>query len=463
MKKFKEYFTKKEFIFVVVALIITLSALSYAFFVRIDETGSNIARTECFKLTLQGNNDINLQDAYPMSEQEGAALTPYTFTVRNICNTTADYQVNIETLNTSSLDTEYVRVKLDNNASMILKRNELNTTNVNQNVKEGRKIATGTLRSNEEITYNLRLWIDEASTKEQSANKTYTAKVSVMAAPNTEVHDITIAYIYDGTTNNQPPSKNDGYVLTNITCTNATGEWDDVNWTIKISNLTDIVTCNLTFDDTTNYQIIEYNPNGGYLADQYIKGTIGQQIGTLATPTKTGFTFDGWYKESSLTTQVQSTTVIDSSLTNLYAKYTESTATPSDSNPPLLSANNYYRATANGYLYSTQQNAGYNLVYIGTGKSFDISSILPDVYQDLTADNFYIRNAGTASASGTSLGWADGQRSTMSNKVTQTKTYDATTGALTFYTNAVGTLQVTGGRSYSSGAPSADAEVYCIY
>ena len=179
-EKIKKYLRKKEVIIIIVLMIITISSLSYAFFINSDITGSNIARTECFRLTLQENNDINLQDAYPMNEQEGAALTPYTFTVRNVCNTTADYQVNIETLNGSSLDTEYVRMKLDNNASMILKRNDLNTTNVNDNVKEGRKIATGTLRANEEITYNLRLWIDEQSTVAQSANKTYTAKFNVM-------------------------------------------------------------------------------------------------------------------------------------------------------------------------------------------------------------------------------------------------------------------------------------------
>lgn len=167
-----------------------------------------------------------------------------------------------------------------------------------------------------------------------------------MASPNTEVHDVTIAYIYDGTTNNQPPSKNDGYVLTNISCTNATGEWDDVNWTLKISNLTDIVTCNLTFDDTTNYQIIEYNPNGGYLAEQYIKGTIGQQIGTLPTTIKSGYTFEGWYTASSGGTQVTSTTNVTSLLSTLYARYSENTITISN-NTNSIDVENYKYAIVN--------------------------------------------------------------------------------------------------------------------
>ena len=250
---------KKISIIVVTILLLSIIAFSYAFFINADITGSNIARTECFKLTLQGSNDINLQDAYPMSEQEGSQLTPYTFTVRNICNTTADYQVNIETLNTSSLDTEYIRVKLDNNASMILKRNELNTTNVNQNVKEGRKIATGTLRSNEEVTYDLRLWIDGDSTKEQSANKEYYGKVTVLATPNNDISDITLAYIVDGVQQDAPPAKGDGYVLKSFECTNADGEWNRIRWGLLVYNISGKAQCNLEFETATEVEAIIYS------------------------------------------------------------------------------------------------------------------------------------------------------------------------------------------------------------
>ena len=130
-----------------------------------------------------------------------------------------------------------------------------------------------------------------------------------------------VSYIYDGTTNNVPPNKNDGYILTDLTCTGATGEWDDVNWSLKVSNLTNKVKCTLTFDDQSSYQIIEFNPDGGYLADQYIKATIGQPIGSLPTPIKTGYTFDGWYTSVSGGTKVEATTNVTSSLNTLYARY----------------------------------------------------------------------------------------------------------------------------------------------
>ena len=277
-EKLKKYLSKKEVIVILVLLIITLSALSYAFFISYDITGSNIARTECFKLTLQGNNDISLQDAYPMSESEGSQLTPYTFTIKNVCNMSADYQVNLETLSTSTLDTEYVRVKLNDNESMILKRNELNTTNVNDNVKEGRKITTGTLRSNEEITYNLRLWIDEASTKEQSANKIYTAKVSVMATPNVEAHDVTIAYIVDGVAQENPPAKGTGYGIKNIDCTNATGTWNNAAWSLTLSNWSGKVTCDLEFETVTSISITMHGAPGAVIEYDDANGSHSQTL-----------------------------------------------------------------------------------------------------------------------------------------------------------------------------------------
>ncbi len=131
-----------------------------------------------------------------------------------------------------------------------------------------------------------------------------------------------VSYNYDGRNNSEPPSKEDGYILTNINCENAQGEWDDLNWELNISNLTSKVKCNLEFDKTSNYQIIKYNTNGGYLEEQYKKGVVGEQLGELPTPIKVGYTFDGWYKESTFTNKVEETTIIDQTITNLYAKYT---------------------------------------------------------------------------------------------------------------------------------------------
>ena len=94
MNKYKKYLSKKEYIIFLLALIITLSSFSYAFFLSIDTFNNNIATTECFNITLQDKNDIYLDKTYPLSEEEGTNLRPYTFTIKNVCKESADYQVN---------------------------------------------------------------------------------------------------------------------------------------------------------------------------------------------------------------------------------------------------------------------------------------------------------------------------------------------------------------------------------
>ena len=61
-----------------------------------------------------------------------------------------------------------------------------------------------------------------------------------------------MSYMYDDgsgdvTNHNVPPLKNDGYVIDQVTCTNANGTWDNTNWSLSISNITGKVKCNLSF------------------------------------------------------------------------------------------------------------------------------------------------------------------------------------------------------------------------
>ena len=198
MKKLNMIFTKKQLIILCISLvIIVLSSFSYALFLSIDNRDEDIVTTECFKLSFEDSNDINLDKAYPMSDSEGNQLTPCTFTIKNVCNRAGDYQVNIETKEESSLSTAYLRYKLDNNTPDIL-GNQLEVQEyINDNISESRNIAVGVILPNEEITYNLRLWLDENATVSQSANKVYKGKVVVKTIENKAPYQ-TIALNADG-------------------------------------------------------------------------------------------------------------------------------------------------------------------------------------------------------------------------------------------------------------------------
>lgn len=106
-----------------------------------------------------------------------------------------------------------------------------------------------------------------------------------------------------------------------------------------------------------------------------------------------------------------------------------------------------------------------NIVALGTGTSFNVAEILPNTYQNLTEDNFYMKTCTSTSQAGKNLGGAAGESYKFTNVASIVKTYDSSTGTLTFYVSAYGTINVTGGSggSYSTGRPQAPVEAYCIY
>ena len=77
-------------------------------------------------------------------------------------------------------------------------------------------------------------------------------------------------------------------------------------------------------DSTTQTYTVTFNANGGSVSPSSKTVTYGSTYGTLPTPTRTGYTFDGWYTSSSGGSQVTSSTkVTTASNHTLYAHWTE--------------------------------------------------------------------------------------------------------------------------------------------
>ena len=66
----------------------------------VDEKGVVTFKT----LTYTDQDEITLNNSFPMTDANGATLTPYQFTVKNVCENTQYYEVNLETLSTSTAD-----------------------------------------------------------------------------------------------------------------------------------------------------------------------------------------------------------------------------------------------------------------------------------------------------------------------------------------------------------------------
>jgi len=80
-------------ILIFLGLLLTIGT-SYALWqITLKQADENKLTTSCFRINFKDKDSINLTDAYPMSDEEGKKLKPYTFTITNTCNTHVAYRV----------------------------------------------------------------------------------------------------------------------------------------------------------------------------------------------------------------------------------------------------------------------------------------------------------------------------------------------------------------------------------
>ena len=143
---------KKRNIFVLTVLLIGIIAIigvSYALWVlNLTQTGQNDMVTSCFNITFTDKDNISLQKAYPILDEEGKKLTPYEFTITNTCDSYASFNVNLEILNTTTL-TNNDAVKV-----MISSKTGDTETEINTNLLSSYKTTTKTL-DNARTSFNL--------------------------------------------------------------------------------------------------------------------------------------------------------------------------------------------------------------------------------------------------------------------------------------------------------------------
>ena len=173
----------KEFILVGVTILITVIAIvgtSYAVFTNIVTSNNNqTIRVGTFEITFTEGNTVKLTNASPITDAEGLALTPYTFTIKNSGNINAKYRVKLEE---DTTDTQNLLPK-DKIKIAYSVGNTTSTPRLLSN-DTGFILDEGVLQSDDTINYSLRLWLDESAGNEVQG-KTFKAKLVVEAVQYT--------------------------------------------------------------------------------------------------------------------------------------------------------------------------------------------------------------------------------------------------------------------------------------
>ena len=173
---------------VLIGICLVIGGSYAAWILTVSQTGQNKILASCLNLTLtKEENIINLQNAYPIYDEEGKTLTPYSFTIENTCDIFASYIVQLEMTETSTLPTQYIRAMVNNEQILNLNEYEETKEYVNKDTTEARILTRGALGEGDSEDYTLRLWIDSDVDQftTDAIGKTLSAKITITAAPST--------------------------------------------------------------------------------------------------------------------------------------------------------------------------------------------------------------------------------------------------------------------------------------
>ena len=222
----KDKLNNKNIIITVIVLLLILGiGFSYAWWrYTVIQDKTNVGVSNCFKLELANQaNEINLINMYPITDEEGRKLTPYTFTLKNTCSVSAKYSLNMEMLEGTTLNSNYLAVLVNNKDIKLLSSYNTATT-VIAGSTESRTLDTGVLQANSSKDYSISIWMDKSVTLSDDAqNKVFKSKVVIDAvATDMNAADFAMEKIIASvdTTGKCPTINSDGTV--NVTSAEAT-------------------------------------------------------------------------------------------------------------------------------------------------------------------------------------------------------------------------------------------------
>ena len=191
MEELEKNINKRKIYISLLVSVICIISVSYAFFVLyLRQTDNNsVTALSCFTSTLtEENSAINLSNEFPIKDEDGIKKTPFTFKITNNCNNYVKAYITIDPLKEGTANyilSKYMKANVStkgttDGTSLII---GTQNTKVLDNKHNGYIIKEVWLNSKESKEFDLRLWIDYDTTKEQAAGMTYTSQVVIVTEP----------------------------------------------------------------------------------------------------------------------------------------------------------------------------------------------------------------------------------------------------------------------------------------
>lgn len=190
MKNFKQekgedYIEKKSIPFFIISILFFIAGVLYALWTIPKSKGDpNVISSGCFKIIFtEGSSNVDLINAYPISDEQGALTNAYNFTIENTCSLAASYQVNLESLENTTLNLSRIKISIDNEEPVLISSLDNSYTTVSD-AKESKILKSGKLTAGTTKSYSLRLWLDNSNENDAITSDMFNGKIIVTTTAN---------------------------------------------------------------------------------------------------------------------------------------------------------------------------------------------------------------------------------------------------------------------------------------
>ena len=234
----------------VIAIMLIISGVSYAYFAVVTNGASNpnIVTSGTMKITYTDGPQITLDNAIP-----GDSLTK-TFTVKNTGTVDTQYDIYFSDLINTFANQGDLAYTLTSDTGA-----NINTETTIPGVTS-KIVSLQNITPNETQSYTLTIkFLNRDSAQDDNQGKLFKTTIKINESSDADLpysdHGTyqMLAYI-DGKATNNMPTKDTGYTVTSVECTNgATGLWNYGDWSLNVKNNTSSTVCSVNFSETKTY------------------------------------------------------------------------------------------------------------------------------------------------------------------------------------------------------------------
>ena len=173
-------------IFTIIIFILTIFiGTSYSLWQTINtQKDNNVVTTSCFDIEFSDGNNINIENAYPISDDKGLQKVPYSLKLKNNCELGSSFKIVVNPLKSNTLDNQFIKLAIKENDNLKFTPKTINELQVNKEYDTSKYSSSYTilednLYSKQEKEYKIYLWMNIDATNSEM-NKTFKANFMII-------------------------------------------------------------------------------------------------------------------------------------------------------------------------------------------------------------------------------------------------------------------------------------------